>query len=107
MIVPQVRAREVADRLKRGDKLVLLDVREHDELALCRIEGAAHIPLGQLSQRLNQLSPEDEIVLFCHHGKRSLAGAALLQQQGFAKAMSMMGGIDAWSVEIDPRVSRY
>lgn len=107
MTIRQVRASDVAERLKRGDALVLLDVREPDELALCRIDGARHIPLGDLPQRFSQLDPEHEIIVFCHHGKRSLMAANFLHQQGYPNVASMTGGIEAWSLEVDPRVPRY
>ena len=98
---------EVKARLDRGEKLVLVDVREPWEHQVCRIEGAQLIPLGSLAASLQTLPDVDELICYCHHGMRSLDAATWLRFQGFAKAKSLAGGIERWSVEIDPRVPRY
>ena len=87
---------------------LLLDVRRDDEVAICSLPGALHIPLAELPDRLDELVPHEKkvIVVYCHHGVRSLSGAALLSAQGLA-ATSMRGGIEAWSREIDPAVPTY
>jgi len=98
---------EVKARLDRGEKLVLVDVREPWEHQLCRIEGAQLIPLGTLAASLQTLPDVDELVCYCHHGMRSLDAATWLRFQGIEKAKSMAGGIERWSVEIDSKVPRY
>lgn len=103
----QISAKEVSERIARGDKLFLLDVREHWEYELCRITGATLIPLGTLPANLNTLLDAENVICYCHHGMRSLDAAVWLQQQGVESAKSMAGGIERWSVEIDPRVPRY
>jgi rhodanese-related sulfurtransferase len=103
----QISAKEVSERIARGDKLYLLDVREHWEYELCRIAGATLIPLGTLPANLNTLLDADNVICYCHHGMRSLDAAMWLRQQGVESAKSMAGGIESWSVEIDPRVPRY
>src|SRR5580693_3937917 len=103
----EIKPADVKERLDRGESLVLVDVREQWEYDLCRIEGAKHVPLGSLAASLNTLPDVDEVICYCHHGMRSLDAAAWLRFQGFAKAKSLAGGIERWSVEIDPRVPRY
>jgi rhodanese-related sulfurtransferase len=97
----------VKARLDSGKKLVLIDVREPWEHQLCRIEGATLIPLGTLAASLQTLPDVDELVCYCHHGMRSLDAATWLRFQGIEKAKSLAGGIERWSVEIDPNVPRY
>jgi adenylyltransferase/sulfurtransferase len=103
----QISVKEVNERIARGDKLFLVDVREQWEYDLCRIAGAKLIPLGALPANLNTLLDADEVICYCHHGIRSLDAAAWLRQQGVESAKSMAGGIERWSTEIDPQVPRY
>jgi rhodanese-related sulfurtransferase len=103
----EIKPANVKERLDRGESLVLVDVREQWEYDVCRIEGARLVPLGSLAASLNTLPDVDEVICYCHHGMRSLDAAAWLRFQGFAKAKSMAGGIERWSVEIDPKVPRY
>ena len=98
---------EVKARLDQGEKLVLIDVREPWEYEVCRIEGARHVPLGALAASLQTLPDVDEVICYCHHGIRSLDAATWLRFQGIEKAKSLSGGIERWSVEIDPDVPRY
>jgi rhodanese-related sulfurtransferase len=89
---------------------ILLDVREPQEYALARIEGSLLIPMNSVPaelQKLEALADESEILVLCHHGVRSLQVAAWLQARGIENAVSIQGGIDRWSVEIDPGVPRY
>lgn len=102
----EISAREVKERLERGEKLLLVDVREPHEHAICQIEGAVLIPMGSIPANLQKLDSDEDVVCFCHHGMRSLDVANWLRMQG-VKAKSMNGGIDRWSLEIDPMVPRY
>ncbi|MCY4613153.1 MAG: rhodanese-like domain-containing protein [Nitrospira sp.] len=102
-----ITVRELKDRLDKGDKVFLLDVREPHEFSMARIEGSTLIPLGTLPQSLNQLDPADEIVALCHKGMRSADAVGFLLQQGFSNVKNLVGGIEAWSVEIDHSVPRY
>ncbi|CAI4029841.1 Sulfur carrier protein adenylyltransferase ThiF [Nitrospira tepida] len=106
-MIPIITPRELNDRLDKGDKLVLLDVREPWEYNLAKIAGSQLIPLGTLPQSLAKLDRNAEIVVYCHHGMRSADAAGFLFQQGFARVKNLVGGIDAWSVQIDPAVPRY
>lgn len=105
----EVTPREVKARLDRGERVHLVDVREAAELAICRLQGAEHIPMMHLFLGLKrpQAAPGAELVVFCHTGVRSLEAARFLRLNGFAGALSLAGGIDAWAAEIDPSLSRY
>ena len=102
-----ITVRELKDRLDKGDKIFLLDVREPHEYSLAKIEGSVLIPLGTLPNSLDQLHQDSEIVAYCHRGMRSADAVGFLVQQGFSSVKNLIGGIDAWSVEIDPSVPRY
>jgi rhodanese-related sulfurtransferase len=94
-------------RLDRGENLLLVDVREPWEFEICRIEGAKLIPMGSIPANLQALDTGDEVICYCHHGMRSLDVAVWLRGQGVERAKSLAGGIERWSLEIDPRVPRY
>ena len=98
---------ELKQRLDRGEKLLLVDVREPWEFDVCRIEGAKLIPMGQIPANLQALDVDDDVICYCHHGMRSLDVDVWLRNQGVATAKSLTGGIERWSLEIDPRVPRY
>jgi adenylyltransferase/sulfurtransferase len=99
--------KDVKARLDAGGKPVFLDVREDWEVAINRLEGAVHIPLGELGRRYSELKPDDEIIVYCHMGVRSLKATRFLKDQKFKNVMNLAGGIEAWSVQIDPKVPRY
>lgn len=103
----QISAKEVQDRIARGEKLLLVDVREEWEYRLCRIPNAKLIPLGSLLANVNTLLDADDVICYCHHGMRSLDAAVWLRRQGVESAKSMAGGIERWSIEIDSSVPRY
>ncbi len=86
---------------------LLLDVREADELAICRIAGALHIPMGDVPARLAELDPDREIVVYCHHGQRSASVVAFFERHDFARAANLRGGIDRWAVDVEPAMARY
>ncbi|MGH9815432.1 MAG: rhodanese-like domain-containing protein [Candidatus Acidiferrales bacterium] len=98
---------EVKARLNRGEQFLLLDVREPWEFEMCRIEGAKLVPLGAVASNLQMMQAAEDVVVYCHHGRRSLDAVAWLRQQGVEGARSMAGGIERWSREIDPKVPRY
>lgn len=99
----------VKSMLDDGGDFLLLDCREVDEYEAARIDGAVLMPMSELRERVGELDAhcEGEVVVYCHHGHRSLRVAMWLRQQGFADAKSMAGGIDEWSQQIDPSVPRY
>lgn len=99
--------RELKSELDAGRRPFLLDVRNPDEHALCHLQGSYLIPVSQLSKRLAELSPGDDIVVYCHAGVRSAHAASILRKAGFSSVRSLKGGIDAWAREVDPGMPRY
>lgn len=97
---------DLADRLRRGERLVLLDIREPWEASLARIGDSRLLPMNELPGTLPELDRDQELVLYCHHGVRSGMASEWLRVQGF-RARSLAGGIDRWSREVDPTVPRY
>ncbi len=102
----QILPQEVKQRLDSSAKMFLVDIRQEWEHKTCRIEGATLVPMETMASQLALFEAADEIVLYCHHGVRSLNAAVWLRQQGIA-ARSMSGGIARWAEEIDPSVPRY
>jgi rhodanese-related sulfurtransferase len=98
---------EVKALQTRGEKFAFVDVREQWEYDAAHIDGSTLIPLREVPANLPRLQAAGEIVFLCHHGMRSLDAAAWLRSQGVEGARSMSGGIDRWSLEIDPGVPRY
>lgn len=98
---------ELKSRLDKGEKLVLLDVREQWEYDLAKLNGSILIPLGTLPQSLGKLDRDSEIICICHHGMRSADATNFLLQQGFPQVKNLVGGIDAWSAQVDRTVQRY
>ena len=106
----EITTSEVKRRLDAGEKLHLIDVREPNEFAIARIEGSELIPMRQVPaelQALEKRADEAPLIVFCHHGVRSLNVVSWLRGQGLEACQSMAGGIDAWSAVIDPSVPRY
>ena len=104
----EIAPEEVKRKIDAGDIFSLIDVREPWEFERAWIGGAKLMPMGDVPSRAHQeLDPEDQIVVICHHGVRSMNVTAWLRQQGFEKAQSMRGGIDAWSRSVDPQVPKY
>ena len=89
------------------EALTLIDVREPYEYEIARIDGSRLIPLGELETHVSELPRTGTLVLQCHSGGRSEHAVRILQEAGFENALNLVGGIDAWSVEVDPAVPRY
>jgi adenylyltransferase/sulfurtransferase len=103
----EISPQQLRQRLDRGDRLLLIDVREPDEHQICRIDGAKLIPMRTIPANLQALDTGDDVICYCHHGMRSMDVAVWLRHQGVENAQSLAGGIERWSVEIDPKVPRY
>jgi len=103
----EITAADLRAEWAKNPDLVVLDVREPHEAAIARIAGTRLIPLSELPERLHELDGHAELVTHCHHGLRSMKALEILNAAGFAKVRSLKGGIDAWSVNVDPEVPRY
>ncbi len=96
------------DQLRKTNHAhLLLDVREPQEVVTAAIDGAVNIPMDQLSARVRELPRDREIIVMCHLGQRSERVAAMLRAEGFTNVKNLIGGIEAWSTEVDPSVARY
>ena len=108
----EISVTEAAKRLSAESEAVfrLVDCREEDEFAWCRIEGAELVPLSRFAENAPTTLLADTsrpLIVYCHHGMRSLQATQFLRSRGYENAWSLAGGIDAWSVEIDPDIPRY
>ncbi len=97
---------QVHEMMQAGEEFILLDCREPWEYQTARIEGATLIPMRDIPEKLEELPKDQKVVVYCHAGIRSFNAASWLKQNG-VQALSMTGGIDQWSKEIDPKVPRY
>ena len=104
----QMTVHQLKDRLEQGAaRSVLLDGREGWELHICALPESTHVPMGQIPTRVDELDPERETVVICHHGVRSLRVAYFLASRGFRNLYNLQGGLDAWAREIDPAMHKY
>ena len=102
-----IKPSELKKSLDDGEAFLLLDVRELEELDICGLDGAVHIPMGEIPARLDELDPESRIVCFCHHGLRSASVAGFLESREFAGVYNLTGGLERWATEVDPEMPRY
>ena len=99
---------EEAQRLLSGpNPPQLIDVREMDEYAVCRIEGSRLIPMNTVPMRLAEIPQDVPVLVQCHHGGRSMKVTHFLRSKGYTRVSNVKGGIDAWSIKVDPQVPRY
>lgn len=109
--LPARDVRQWAAEVAADGQPLLLDVREPWEVQLAAIRlpgaGTLHLPMGQIPQRLDELDPAQPILCICHHGMRSAQVVAFLERAGFESVYNLVGGIDAWSAQVDPSVPRY
>jgi len=107
-MVSQVSAEEAARQLKeRPDEVLFLDVREPYERELATIAPSLHIPMAEVPARLAEIPKDREVIVYCHGGSRSNMVAGFLSSRGWKSVANLSGGIDAWSLEVDPTVPRY
>lgn len=107
MMGPEISVQDLDAWRTDGTPHVLLDCREPLELQIAALDDVLHIPMEQIPGRLGELEKDATIAVLCHHGVRSLRVTMWLQMQGYTKAVSVRGGIDAWSKVIDPAVPLY
>lgn len=105
----EITPRQAAASLQNNTPPLLVDCRTPGEWELVRLHNAIHVPLQQWSAHLESLEPHKDqpIIIYCHHGVRSLRLAMLLRQEGFTNIRSMAGGIDLWAIDVDQRLPRY
>ncbi|MEE9344226.1 MAG: rhodanese-like domain-containing protein [Methylococcales bacterium] len=108
MHMQNITAQQLKVRLEQDDSSpILLDVRETVEHQICHIEGSLLMPMQLIPDALDNLDPEQEIVVICHHGMRSLQVAEYLQNNGFSKVMNLSGGIEQWILTVDLSLTAY
>ena len=104
----EITVTELKEKMNIGKNIELIDVRQPDEYAFAKIEGAKLIPLGEIVQRKDEIDASKEIIVHCKMGGRSAKAIQLLQQTGFEGDMAnLIGGIIAWSDKIDPNIPKY
>jgi len=103
----EISVTELKNKMDRGDRFLLIDVREPHEAEICTIPGGRLIPKGQVPARVHELNSADEIVVHCKSGKRSAEIVDFLRKAGFRKVKNLRGGITAWSDQVDPSVPKY
>jgi len=106
MPIAEITPTELQQRLAGENPPTLIDVREDVEAAICTIAGSILIPMNTLPQHLQEIPRDCAVVLYCHHGGRSMMAGQWLSQNGF-DALSLAGGIDRWAIEIEPGMARY
>jgi rhodanese-related sulfurtransferase len=104
-ITPQSLHQWLADNGRKPP--VLLDVREPWEYQTCRIEGSTLAPMNTIPARAQELDPETETVVICHHGMRSLQVALFLERNGFSNLYNLQGGLNAWADQVEPAMPKY
>lgn len=103
----EITARELKEKLDKGEEIFILDVREHFEYQICRLEGSTLIPLSEVSDNLHLLDKNRETVVYCHAGVRSALAVDWMRRAGFSSVKNLEGGIDAWAIMVDPSMPRY
>ena len=104
----EITPQELKTRLDKNDRPLLLDVRQDWETRLCRLDNAVHIPIEEIEVRVDELNPQDEIVVYCHQGVRSAAVAQYLREQHrFKNVRNLAGGLDLWARTVDASMRRY
>ena len=105
----EIDVKGVRQLLDEEAEFLLLDCRNPDEREFAHIQKSEFIPMNELPNRVSELEPHRDrhIVVYCHHGGRSDRVCQWLRSQGFSQVQNMLGGIDAWAVEVDPAIRRY
>tara|TARA_B110000285_G_scaffold215985_1_gene262850 strand:+ start:2997 stop:3317 length:321 start_codon:yes stop_codon:yes gene_type:complete len=103
----EISALEASILRNNNEDVILLDVREDSELEICRIENALHIPMNEIPERCEALPLDRPLVVFCHHGMRSMSVLHYLESRGFENVINMGGGIHAWATDVDNSTPLY
>ncbi len=107
MNIPSITCQELSQRLEAGEPLLLLDVREPEELEISQLDGVTCIPLLQLPDRVGEIDQEAEIVVICRTGNRSGQATSYLRSHGFHQVYNLEGGMNRWAEEIDTQLPVY
>ena len=107
--VPEITPRELKDRLDAGDVPVLVDVREYHEAEIADLpqHDQLRIPTGEFPQRMDEVSPDADVVLYCRSGGRSAWATAILMQRGYERVLNLKGGVLGWRADVDPTLRAY
>ena len=105
--VKEITVEEFRVKKESNGEILLIDVREPHEYEICNIEGSKLIPLGDIKEKSEELNPDAEIIVHCHHGGRSMKAATILKEKGFKNVVNLKGGIDEWAEKFDPEMARY
>jgi rhodanese-related sulfurtransferase len=105
--IPEATPAEIQQRLQAGEDLLLVDVREPGEVGIAALPDALVCPMSRAAEWIDRLPKEQPLIIFCHHGIRSMQVAMALAQRGHRNVTNMSGGIDLWSTQVDPGVPRY
>ena len=103
----EITVKDLKSLLDSGVHVNLIDVREPHEYDFCHISSSRLIPVRQIPNYVNEFNLNEEYVFYCHVGERSGWAANFLRQRGFKKVRNLLGGVDAWAIEIDPTMPRY
>ncbi|HEX4044959.1 MAG TPA: rhodanese-like domain-containing protein [Gammaproteobacteria bacterium] len=106
MSVPEISVQELEALRNAGADIIILDVRNSDEYAVCNLGGCL-IPINELPTRFKELDPDKQIIVHCHAGGRARRATEFLIQQGYKQVFNLRGGITAWANEIDPKMAKY
>jgi len=104
--IPEISVKELKKKLDSGEPFTLLDVRNEEERDFCNI-GGVFIPLYKLQERYKEITKDQELIIYCRSGRRSLDAASFFLNQGYKNVKNLTGGILAWSDEVDPSVPKY
>lgn len=107
MFYKSISPKQLSERLKSGENIKFIDVREPAEYEIAGVEQAELLPLSRFNEWIGALKPEDEIVVMCHHGIRSANVCMFLVRNNFENVSNLEGGIDLWSIEVDENIPRY
>ena len=103
----EINVKDLSEAINSGDQITLLDVREVEEVAISSLENSFLIPLGDLPQRISELNPDDNIVVYCRSGARSDQAMRFLRNAGFTQVRNLLGGINDWARHIDNKLQIY
>lgn len=103
----EISVQEVEEKIKSGEPIALIDIREPNELENGMIAEAVSMPMGEINERMGEIDPHKEVIVICRSGSRSLRVTEFLAQSGFTRVKNMTGGMNRWATEIDQSMQVY